>query len=136
MRNISRFKLLHSLPFFLPPPPPPFSFALPLPFFSFHSLRFCHPWTRIIEEYTPLIVFCHVFIRLIPKFLNSFALPPLSIYFFSSLLIFLLLLPFLLYFSFPSLSPFPSLPFSFFTLLFPSLLFHFSLIFFPGPKIL
>ena len=44
MRKIVRFNLL--LTFFLLPLP--FSFAFPLPFFSSHTLRFCHPWVRII----------------------------------------------------------------------------------------
>ena len=112
MRKIARFNLLLPLLFFLPPLP--FSFAFPLPFFSFHSLRFCHPslGENYRRTYTPDNLLSCI-IRLIPKFLISFALAPLSIYFFCFPIIFLLLLPFLLYYSFLFLPfPFP-FPFSF-----------------------
>ena len=112
MRKIARFNILLPLLFFLSPPPS--SFAFPLPFFSFHSLRFCHPslGENYRRTYTPDSLLSCI-IRLIPKFLISFALAPLSIYFFCFPIIFLLLLPFLLYYSFLFL-PFPLfVPFSF-----------------------
>ena len=127
MRNIARFNLLLSFLFFLLLLPFSFAFPIPLPFFSFHSLRFCHPQVRIIEEYTPDGLLSCI-IRLIPNFLSSFALAPLSIFFISFPLILFppsfpfvkfsfLFLPFPFFFPslfsslFPSLSP--SLSFSF-----------------------
>ena len=116
--------------------PLPFSFAIPLPFFSFHLLSFRYRWVRIIAEYTPLIAFCCVLSDWSQSFsvlLNWPPCPytsfPFPSFFFCSFLFFCTLL----FFSFP----FPSLLLPFpFLLPFPSLLFHFSLIFFPGPKIL
>ena len=99
MRKIKSFNLLLSFLFFLLPLP--FPFVFPLPFFSFHTLRFCHPWENYIRIYTPDSLLSCI-IRLIPKFLRS-PFPSL-------------LLPF----SLPFLLPFP--------ISFPSLAFH-SLIF-------
>ena len=149
IRKITRFNHLLSLVFFSPSPS-----HLPSPYPFFLSLTLFLPplgenFRRIYT--TDSLLSC--IIRLIPKFLSSFALAPLSVFFFSFPLIFLVLLPFLLYSSFVfffSLSPFPSLllpfpfpspslslPFSFpfpfpfpFSFSFLSLPFHFSLIFY------
>ena len=104
MRKIARFNLLLSLLFFLLP----FSFAL-----LFLSLAsFLPPLVDNYRIYTPDSLLSCI-IGLIPKFLSSFALASLSIFFISFPLIFLLLLHFLLYSSFLFL-PFPLfLPFSF-----------------------
>ena len=109
-----------------------FSFSSPFPS---HLPPLGKNYVRI---YTPDSLLSCV-IRLISKFLNSFALAPLSIflisfpsYFFLLHLLFysyllFLFLPFLLSFPFPSLSPSLSLSF-------PALLLHSSLIFFPSLK--
>ena len=100
----------------------PFSFTFPQLFLSFHSLCFCHPWARIIEEYTPLIALCHV----LPDWSQSFSvlLHCLLVHFplsFPLIFSFAPSFSFVLFFSFPFLSP--SFPFH-------------SLIFFPAPKII
>ena len=131
--------LFHSLTFCPPFVFPPFFF--PFFFNFFHSLIFfpglktlrfrpCTLWERIIEHCIMLDSPLSCIMRLIPKFLSSFALATLSIFFFSFPLIFLLLLPFLLYsFSFhflsPSPSPFLSSPLPYATLPFFSFFFDF-----------
>ena len=117
----------------------PFSFAFPLLFFFLLLTSFLPPlgenYKRIYTPDSPL----SCIIRLIPKFLNSFALAPLSIFFFPFPSFFFSFHSFctLLFFSFSFLFSFPfSLPFPFpflptlFLLLFKSYL---RLLFFPGP---
>ena len=120
-RKIVRFNLL--LTFFSSPPPLLICLPLVIRFLS-HTSFLPSLGENYIRVYTPDSLLSCI-IRLIPKFLSSFALAPLSIFFISFPLSFpfVLLFSFLfssLYlspFSFPSPSfSFPSLPF-FFTLL-------------------
>ena len=131
-KKIARFNLL--LSFLSSPPPLPICLPLALLFLS-HSSFLPALGKNYLRIYTPDSLLSCI-IRLIPKFLSSFALVP----FFS--------FPFPSYFFPPSLAnlysyalfflpPFPSLLLPFplpFPFPFPSLLFHSSLIFFPSPK--
>ena len=130
MTNITRFNLLLSFLFFLLLLPFSFAFPIPLPFVSFHSLRFCHPRVRIIEEYTPLIAFCHVLsdwsqifsvlLHWCPCPFSSFPFPSYFPPSFPFVLLFSFLFlpfPFSFPFPFPFSFPFLFLPF-FFTLWF------------------
>ena len=138
-RKIPRFNLLLS---FLSSPAPLF-ICLPLALlFLSHTSFLPALGEKYLRIYTPDSLLSCI-IRLIPKFLSSFALVLLSIfsfpfpsYFFSSSLAnlysysLLFFLPFPFSFPSPSLLPLPFFPFP----SSPSLLFHSSLIFFPSPK--
>ena len=126
-RKIARFNLLLS---FLSSPPP-LHICLPLALISLSHTSFLSALSEnYLRIYTPDSLLSCI-IRLIPKFLSSFALVPLSIFFISFPLIFFssfsysysflflpfpLFLPFSFPFPFPFSFPFFSLPF-FFTLL-------------------
>ena len=119
MRKIARFNLL--LYFLSSSPPLPICLPLALLFLSHTS--FLPPLGENYRRiYTPDSLLSCI-IRLIPKFLRSFALAPLSIFFISFPLIFFpLSFPFVLLFSF-LFRLFPLfLPFSFPFLSFPSFL--------------
>ena len=123
MRKIARFNLL--LYFLSSSPPLPICLPLALLFLSHTS--FLPPLDEnYIRIYTPDSLLSCI-IRLIPKFLRSFALAPLSIFFISFPLIFFpLSFPFVLLFSF-LFRLFPLfLPFSFPFLPFPSFLLFFD----------
>ena len=131
MRKITRSKLLLSVFFFFILSLP-FSFSFPLSIFSFHLvLRSCHPWVKIMEEYTPLIALWHT----LSDWSQSFSVLLLSPHFsFAPSFPFVLFFSFLfLHFPLPFPFPFPLLSFP---LPFPFLLFLSSLIFVPGPKTL
>ena len=131
-RKIARFNQLLSLP--SSPPPLPICLPLALLFLS-HTSFLPALGKNYIRIYTPDSLLSCI-IRLIPKFLSSFALVPLSIfsfpfpsYFFppslanlySYFLFFFLPFPFSFLSPFPSLLPFPLpflLPFPCFSLLF------------------
>ena len=138
-RKTTRFNLL--LSFLSSPSPLPICLPFALLFLSHTSFQ---PTLgkNYIRIYTPDSLLSCI-IRLFPKFLSSFALVRLSIFFISFPLIFFssffskfVLLFSFLFPSFPLFLPF-SFPFPFpfsFPFSFPSLLFHSSLIFFPSPK--
>ena len=125
MRKIARFNLLLFFSFLSSPLP----ICLPLALLFLSHTSFLPPLGEdYIRIYTPDSLLSCI-IRLIPKFLCSFALVPLSIFFITFPKIFFPpSFAFVLLFSF--FSPFP---FSFCSSLSPSLLFH-PLIFFPSPK--
>ena len=123
MRKIARFNL-YFLSF-----PPPLLICLPLALLFLSLISFLPPLGENYRRiYSPDSLLSCIII-LIPKFISSFQLAPLSIFFIYFPVIFLLLLPFSLYSSFlflpfPIFLPFPLL----FFLSFLSLLFHSSLI--------
>ena len=123
-RKIARFNLLLS---FLSSPPP-LHICLPVALLSLSHTSFLPALSEnYLRIYTPDSLLSCI-IRLIPKFLSSFALVPLSIFFISFPLIFFsffsysyslfFFLPFPFSFPSPSLSPSLSFPFSSFSLFF------------------
>ena len=136
-RKIARFNQLLSFP--SSPPSLPICFPLALLFLS-HTSFLSALGENYIRIYTPDSLLSCI-IRLIPKFLSSFALVSLSIfsfpfpsYFFSSFISKFVLLFSFLFPSFPLFFPSSLSPSLSPSLSFPSLLFHSSLIFFPSPK--
>ena len=127
MRKIARFNLL--LSFLSSPLPLPI--CLPLALFFLSHTSFLPPLGKnYIKIYTPDSLLSCI-IRLIPKFLSSFALVPLSIFFisfchiffspsFAFVFFFSFFSPFPLFllFSFPFPFPFSFLPFPLFSLFF------------------
>ena len=121
-RKIVRFNLL--LTFFSSPPPLLICLPLVIRFLS-HTSFLPSLGENYIRVYTPDSLLSCI-IRLIPKFLSSFALAPLSIFFISFPLSFPFVRSYFLFFflpftfpPFPSLLlPFPSLPFPSFSLFF------------------